>query len=390
MKIHEYQAKEILTQFKIPIPRGQVAFTPDEAEEIAKDLGTDIVVVKAQVHAGGRGKAGGVKIAHSPEEVKEFARKMLGEKLITHQTGKEGRIVQKVLVEEGLPIKKELYVGVTIDRIESKPVMIASSEGGMDIEEVAQKHPDKILKAYIEASVGFPPFQGRRLAHGIGLEGKEAQKAAKIFVQLYRLCTECDTSLAEINPLVLTENGRFVALDAKINFDDNALFRHMEFWDLRDLNEEDPLETEASKYDLNYIKLDGEVGCMVNGAGLAMATMDLVKLAGSSPANFLDIGGTANVDRVAAAFRILMTDRNVKAVLVNIFGGIVRCDRVAAGIIQAIQQVNVSVPVVVRLKGTNSDDARQMLQTADFPFIVADGLAEAAHKVVSAMNGKKS
>jgi succinyl-CoA synthetase beta subunit len=385
MKIHEYQAKEIMSKFKIPIPRGQVAFTPDEAEEIAKELGTDIVVVKAQIHAGGRGKGGGVKLARSPEEVKELARHMLGERLYTHQTGKEGRIVHKVLVEEGLPIKKEMYVGVTIDRIASKPVMIASSEGGMDIEEVAQKSPEKILKAYVECNTGFPPFQARRLAHGIGLEGKDAQKCARVLVQLFRLCQDCDTSLVEINPLVLTEDGRFIALDGKINFDDNALFRHMEFWDLRDLSEEDPLEIEASKYDLNYIKLDGEVGCMVNGAGLAMATMDLVKHAGSSPANFLDVGGTANVERVAAAFRILMSDVHVKAVLVNIFGGIVRCDRVAGGIIQAIQQVNVTVPVIVRLKGTNSVEARQMLEEADFPFIVADGLGEAATKVVEAL-----
>ncbi len=385
MKIHEYQAKRILEQFNVPVPRGEVVDTPEEAEGIYKQLGSDLVVVKAQIHAGGRGKGGGVKLARSAEEARNFAQAMLGSKLVTHQTGPEGKEVLKVLIEEGLPIKQELYIGVVIDRAAECPVVMACSEGGVEIEEIAARTPEKILKAYIDRGAGFLPFQARQLAYGIGLKGKEAQACASFLLKLYKAFEFSDASLAEINPLVVTTDERVIALDAKINFDDNALFRHKDFQDLRDLSEEEPLEIEASKYDLNYIKLDGDVGCMVNGAGLAMATMDLVKLAGSMPANFLDVGGTASVERVAAAFRILMSDSNVKAVLVNIFGGIVRCDRVAGGIIEAMKHVDVKVPVVTRLQGTNAAEARELLNQSDFPFIVAEGLAEAANKVVQSL-----
>ena len=385
MKIHEYQGKELLRKFNVPVPRGTMASTPEDAEAAAKELGTDVVVVKAQIHAGGRGKGGGVKLAKSPQEAREIASQMLGMNLVTHQTGPEGKEVLKVLIEEGLPIKKELYIGVVIDRASECPVVMASSEGGVEIEEVAAKSPEKILKAYVDRAAGFLPFQARQLAFGIGLEGKEALACSNFLLKLYKAFEESDASLAEINPLVVTEDGKVIALDSKINFDDNALFRHKDFLELRDLSEEEPLEIEASKWDLNYIKLDGEVGCMVNGAGLAMATMDLVKLSGSMPANFLDVGGTASVERVAAAFEILMSDANVKAVLVNIFGGIVRCDRVAGGIVQAMEKVNVTVPVVVRLQGTNAKEAREILKQADFPFIVAEGLAEGAEKVVAAL-----
>lgn len=385
MKIHEYQAKDILRKFDVPVPRGIVATTPSEAVSAAKELGGSIHVVKAQIHAGGRGKGGGVKVAKSIDEVSQYAEQILGMNLITHQTGPEGKKVLKVLVEEGLPIKKELYIGIVIDRASECPVVMASAEGGMDIEEVASNSPEKIKKAYVDRAVGFTPFQARSLAYAIGLEDKEATACANFLFKLYRAFNESDSSLFEINPLVVTEDGRVMALDAKVNFDDNALFRHKEYGDLRDTSEEEPLEIEASKHDLNYIKLDGEVGCMVNGAGLAMATMDLVKLAGSMPANFLDVGGGANVDRVAAAFQILMSDQDVKAVLVNIFGGIVRCDRVATGIIEAMKRVEVKVPVVTRLQGTNAKEARELLNLSDFPFIVAEGLAEAAEKVVAAL-----
>lgn len=383
MKIHEYQAKEILRGFNVPVPRGVVTESADEVPGIVADLGSDVTVVKAQIHAGGRGKGGGVKLARSPEEARELASQILGMQLKTHQTGPEGKEVLKVLIEEGLPIKKELYIGVVIDRATESPVVMASSEGGVEIEEVAERSPEKILKCAVDRGVGLLPYQARSLAFGIGLEGKEAIACSVFLTKLYKAFDETDSSLAEINPLVVTEDGRVIALDAKVNFDDNAMFRHKDFEELRDLSEEEPLEIEASKHDLNYIKLDGEVGCMVNGAGLAMATMDLVKLSGSSPANFLDVGGTASVDRVAQAFRILMSDKNVKAVLVNIFGGIVRCDRVAGGIIEAMKQVEVNVPVVVRLRGTNAEEARALLEDADFPFIVAEQLAEAAEKVVA-------
>lgn len=385
MKIHEYQGKDILRKFDVPVPRGIVATTPSEAVAAAKELGGDIHVVKAQIHAGGRGKGGGVKVAKSIDEVSKFAEDILGMTLITHQTGSEGKKVLKVLVEEGLPIKTELYIGIVIDRANECPVVMASSEGGMEIEEVAAKSPEKIKKAFVDRAVGFTPFQARSLSYAIGLEGKEAMGCANFLFKLYKAFEQSDSSLFEINPLVVTEDGRVMALDAKVNFDDNALFRHKDYGDLRDTTEEEPLEIEASKHDLNYIKLDGEVGCMVNGAGLAMGTMDLVKLAGSMPANFLDVGGGANVDRVAAAFQILMSDKDVKAVLVNIFGGIVRCDRVAGGIIEAMKRVDVKVPVVTRLQGTNAKEARELLSNSDFPFIVADGLAEAAEKVVQSL-----
>ena len=387
MKIHEYQGKETLKEYGVPVPRGRVATTAEEAEAIARELGTSMVVVKAQIHAGGRRKGGGVKIANSPEEAKEIARNMLGMQLVTHQTGPEGKKVLQVLVEEGLSIERELYLGVVIDRAVERVVVMASAQGGVEIEEVAARDPSAILKEHVDPAVGLMPFQANKISYGLGLSGAAAKAGAKFVRGLYAAFVGCDASLAEINPLAVTTGGDVLALDAKINFDDNALFRHPRYQELRDYNEEEPLETEASKYDLSYIKLDGEVGCMVNGAGLAMATMDLVKLAGSMPANFLDVGGTASVERVAAAFRILMSDRHVRAVLVNIFGGIVRCDRVAGGIIEAMKTVQVNVPVVVRLQGTNAAEARKILGGAAFPFRVAEGFAEAADKVVAALKG---
>ncbi|MBW1824803.1 MAG: ADP-forming succinate--CoA ligase subunit beta, partial [Deltaproteobacteria bacterium] len=351
MKIHEYQAKEILRKYSVPVPRGKVAFSVDEAETIAKDLGTDVVVVKAQIHAGGRGKGGGVKLAQSREEVRKLAREILGMTLITHQTGPEGRIVKKLLVEEGMDIARELYLGMVLDRAVSKLVMMASTEGGVEIEKVATESPEKILKEWIDPALGLKPFQARKLAFGLGLKGKQVNNAVKFMMSLYRAFIETDASLAEINPLIVTGDGQVIALDAKINFDDNADYRHKEYAEMRDLDEEDPLEVEASKYDLNYIKLDGNVGCMVNGAGLAMSTMDIIKLSGGEPANFLDVGGGANVDTVRDGFKIILSDKNVKAILINIFGGIVRCDRVAKGVIEAANTVDITVPVVVRLEG---------------------------------------
>ena len=386
MKIHEYQAKDILRRFGVPVPEGHAIDSAAEAESVAEKLGTPVTVVKAQIHAGGRGKGGGVKLAKSPAEAAKLAEEMLGMTLVTHQTGPEGREVKKVLIEQGVDIAQELYLGMVIDRATGQVVVMASREGGMEIEVVAAKNPEAILKEYADTIVGLRPFQANKVAYGLGLQGAAAKACAKLVLALYNAFMACDASLAEINPLIVTGDGGVMALDAKMNFDDNALFRHKDYDALRDLNEEEPLETEASKYDLNYIKLDGNVGCMVNGAGLAMATMDLVKLAGSEPANFLDVGGGASVERVAAAFRILMSDKNVTAVLVNIFGGIVRCDRVAGGIIEAMKQVEVKVPVVVRLQGTNRDEARKMLDEADFPFVTAEGLGEAAEKVVAALN----
>ena len=386
MKIHEYQGKDVLRQFGVPVPEGKMVESAEEAERVATELGTPVVVVKAQIHAGGRGKGGGVKLAKSPAEAKALAEEILGMTLVTHQTGPEGRVVKKLLVEQGLDIAQELYMGVVIDRATGCVVMMASREGGTEIEEVAANRPEAIHKEYVDPSVGLRPFQAAKVAFGLGLEGTAAKSCTKFCMLLYKAFVECDASLAEINPLIVTKGGEVLALDAKINFDDNALFRHKAYQELRDLDEEEPLEIEASKYDLNYIKLDGSVGCMVNGAGLAMATMDIVKLTGAEPANFLDVGGGASVERVAAAFRILMSDKLVKAVLVNIFGGIVRCDRVAGGIIEAMKQVDVKVPVVVRLQGTNAIEARETLNQAEFPFITADGLAEAAEKVVAALN----
>jgi len=358
MKIHEYQAKELLKKFGVPVPRGIVAHSPDEAYQAAQELACSPVVVKAQIHAGGRGKGGGVKLAKSPDEAREIARQILGMKLVTHQTGPEGREVRVLLVEEGLPIDKEFYLGIVLDRASGRPVFMASAAGGMDIEEVAAKTPEQIFKETIDPAVGFRPFQARKLAFALGLPGALVSQAAKFMQSLYAAYEQMDASLMEINPFLLTKDDRLIALDAKVNFDDNAMFRHKEFLDLRDLNEEEPLEIEASKFDLNYIKLDGNIACMVNGAGLAMATMDIIKLAGGEPANFLDVGGGASQERVEAGFRILLADPNVRAVLVNIFGGIVRCDMVARGVVGAATNLGVKVPVVVRLEGTNVEDLR--------------------------------
>ena len=383
MKIHEYQAKDLLVEYGIPIPRGGVAFSPAEAEKIAQDLGGDTMVVKAQIHAGGRGKGGGVKLAHSPSEVRDLSSQILGMRLVTHQTGPEGRIVKRVLIEEGVEIDQELYIGMVLDRSTSCLVAMASQAGGMDIEQVASETPEKIQKETVDPAVGLQAFQARSLSFGLGLSGGLVRKGAQLIQDLYQAFIQSDFSLVEINPLVRTRGGEILALDAKINLDDNALNRHPKLAELRDLDEEEPLEVEASKFGLNYIKLDGSVGCMVNGAGLAMATMDIIKLAGESPANFLDVGGGANVESVENGFRILMSDPNVKAVLINIFGGIVRCDRVAEGVVQALRNVNVMVPVVVRLEGTNADEGTRILEESGLDFSVAQALKEAAEKVVA-------
>jgi succinyl-CoA synthetase beta subunit len=382
MKIHEYQGKELLRKFGVPVPRGIVARSPEEAYQAAKELATDVVVVKAQIHAGGRGKGGGVKLAKSPEEAREIARQMLGMKLVTHQTGPEGREVRVLLIEEGLPIDKEFYLGIVLDRASGRPVFMASEAGGMDIEEVAAKTPERILKETVDPAVGFRAFQARKLAFGLGIGSSLINQAVKFMQSLYDASEQMDASLMEINPFLLTKDNRLIALDAKVNFDDNALFRHKEFLDLRDLNEEDPLEIEASKFDLNYIKLDGNIACMVNGAGLAMATMDIIKLAGGEPANFLDVGGGASQERVEAAFRILLADENVNAVLINIFGGIVRCDMVARGVVEAAKKLNIQVPVVVRLEGTNVEEGQRVIRESGMNFTVANGMKDAAEKVV--------
>ena len=362
MKIHEYQGKELLRRFDVKTPRNFVATTVAEAEDAAKQLGSFPVVIKAQIHAGGRGKGGGVKLAKTAEEVTSVTNSILGMNLVTHQTGPEGRLVRTVLVEEGLRIKQEFYLSIVLDRAASQLVFMASSEGGMDIEEVAEHSPEKILKEYIDPSVGFQAFQARKLAFGLGLPPELINKAAKFMMALYKASVDLDTSLVEINPFLLTEEGEFYALDAKMTFDDNAMFRHKDFEALRDLNEEEELEIEASKFDLNYIKLDGNIACMVNGAGLAMATMDIIKLAGGEPANFLDVGGGASQERVENAFRILLADPNVKAVLINIFGGIVRCDMVARGVVAAAKNLGIQVPIVVRLEGTNVEEGQQVLK----------------------------
>ncbi len=381
MKIHEYQAKDILKDNGVPVPEGSVAFTPEEAKKVAEKLG-GTVVVKAQIHAGGRGKGGGVKLAKNAEEAYELAKEIHGMNLVTHQTGPEGREVKRLLIEEGKNIDKELYLGIVIDRASKCPAIMASEAGGMDIEEVAAKTPDKILKVFVDPAIGLQPNQAMRLAFGLNQEKDVTKKIASFIIKLYNVFVKYDCSLAEINPLLITREGDVLALDAKINFDDNALFRHKDIEELRDLDEEEELEIKASEYDLNYIKLDGNVGCMVNGAGLAMATMDIIKYYGGEPANFLDVGGGANEERVAAAFEILMADKNVKAVLINIFGGIVRCDRVARGIIEALKKVEVNLPVVVRLAGTNSEEAAEILEKSDMDFAVGRSLAEAAEKVV--------
>ncbi|HWR51185.1 MAG TPA: ADP-forming succinate--CoA ligase subunit beta, partial [Bryobacteraceae bacterium] len=357
MKIHEYQAKGLLAQYGVPVPRGRVAATADEAETAAREIG-GAVIVKAQIHAGGRGKGGGVKIAKDAAEAAAIASKMLGMRLVTHQTGPEGRIVQKVLVEETLPIERELYLGIVLDRVQAKPVLMASSAGGMEIEEVAAKTPELILKETLEPGFGLLPYQARKLAYGIGVPQASAGGAGAAMLALAKAYDAVDASLAEINPFILTKDGRAIALDAKFNLDDNALFRHKELLALRDVNEEDSLEVEASQYNLNYIKLDGSVGCMVNGAGLAMATMDIIKYAGGSPANFLDVGGGANAEQIRNAFRILMSDANVRAVLINIFGGILRCDTLASGVVAAARELNVKAPIVVRMEGTNVEVGR--------------------------------
>ncbi|MBI1898711.1 MAG: ADP-forming succinate--CoA ligase subunit beta [Acidobacteria bacterium] len=381
MKIHEYQAKALLAKYGVPVPRGEVAFSVEEAEAIAKRLGGR-VVVKAQIHAGGRGKGGGVKLAHDAVEAAEVARKILGMTLVTHQTGPEGRVVQRVLVEETLPIAREMYLGLVLDRTAGRVVFMASSEGGMDIEEVAAKSPEKILKVSLEPGLGLAAFQARDLAFGIGIAAPQVAAAAACMTALARAYEGLDASLAEINPLVLTTDGNIVALDAKVNLDDNALFRHKDVVELRDLNEEDPLEVDASRFGLNYIKLDGNVGCMVNGAGLAMATMDIIKYAGGNPANFLDVGGGATAEQIRNAFRILLSDRHVNAVLINIFGGILRCDTLATGVVSAARELHVSVPVVVRMEGTNVEQGRQILADSGLNFTVAYDMKDAAEKVV--------
>jgi len=386
MKIHEHQGKEILRRFDVAVPRGGVAFSVDEAVKVARSLGSWPVVVKAQIHAGGRGKGGGIKLANSETEVRELAGKMLGMNLVTHQTGPQGRKVQRLLVEEGMAIARELYAGIVLDRATFRNTFMVSTEGGVEIEKVAAETPEKIVKAAIDPVAGFQPFQARKLAFALGLSGDAFKAGVKFLTGLYRAYEAVDASLAEINPLVVTKDGKVVALDAKINFDDNALFRHPDLVEMRDLSEEEPAEVEASKYDLNYVKLNGNVGCMVNGAGLAMATMDIIKLHGGEPANFLDVGGGASAETVENGFRIVLQDPNVKAILINIFGGIVRCDRVASGVIEAISKVKSSLPVVVRLEGTNADAAAKMLEESPLKFIVAHNLADAAKKAVAAVS----
>ena len=388
MNIHEYQAKELLGRYGVKVPRGKIAFTPREAEEIAKEFLADgknsACVVKAQIHAGGRGKAGGVKFAKTGEEARANAEALLGKVLVTHQTGPRGKEVKKVLVEEGCQIAKEYYLGVVVDRAHQRVCMMASSEGGVEIEEVASKNPGKILKEYVDPAVGLQAFSARNLSFGLSLDKALVNKAVKFMMGLYNAFVSLDCSMAEINPLVVTKDGEVMALDAKISFDDNGLFRHKDIEGMRDLDEEDPREVEASRYNLNYVSLDGNIGCMVNGAGLAMATMDIIKLYGGSPANFLDVGGGATKEQVTAAFKILMSDKNVKAVLVNIFGGIMRCDIIAEGIIEAAKDVGVKVPLVVRLQGTNVDRGRELLGRSGLNIISADKMDEAAEKVARA------
>jgi succinyl-CoA synthetase beta subunit len=383
MKIHEYQAKTILAEFGVPVPRGRVASTPSEAAAIARELG-GTVVVKAQIHAGGRGKGGGIKLAKSPEAAQQAASQILGMMLKTHQTGPEGQKVKRVLVEEGMEIRQELYLGIVMDRKMGLPVIMASSAGGMDIEEVARTRPDAIVKVHVDPATGVQGFHTRKLAFGLGLKGDLFKVASDFVTRLWRAAEAKDCSLAEINPLVITGDGRLLALDAKMNFDDNALSRHPEILALRDLDEESPLEVEASKFNLNYIKLDGNVGCMVNGAGLAMATMDIIKLAGGEPANFLDVGGGASAEQIENAFRILISDRNVRAVLINIFGGILRCDRLAEGVIKAVRALKVKLPIVIRMEGTNVELGKRMLTESGLNFLTADGMKDAAEKAVRA------
>jgi succinyl-CoA synthetase beta subunit len=388
MKIHEYQAKTILAKYNVPVPRGEVAFTVAEAEAAAKKIGGS-VVVKAQIHAGGRGKGGGVKVAKDSAEAAAIAEKILGMTLVTHQTGPEGRLVQRLLVEETLPIDKELYLGIVLDRAAGKITFMASAAGGMEIEEVAAHTPEAILREFIDPGLGLMPYQARNLAFGIGIPTPAIGGAVAAMMALSKACLEMDASLAEINPFILTKDNKVYALDAKINFDDNALFRHKDILELRDLNEEDPLEVEASKFGLNYIKLDGDIACMVNGAGLAMGTMDIIKYAGGRPANFLDVGGGANAEQVKNAFRILLSDPGVKAVLINIFGGILRCDTLATGVVAAARDLGITAPVVIRMEGTNVELGRKVLEESGFGFTVADGMKDAAEKVVALAGGKR-
>jgi succinyl-CoA synthetase beta subunit len=387
VKIHEYQAKAILSRHGVPVPRGEVAFSPAEAGEIARRLGGDTIVVKAQIHAGGRGKGGGVKLVHSSDEAERIAREMIGMTLVTPQTGPEGRTVSRVLVEEGLDIARELYVAVVLDRAEKRPVFMASAEGGMDIEEVAARTPERIVREHVRPGIGLVPFQARKLGFSIGLEAAQVVKFTKLIGALYEAFRATDASLVEINPLIVTGGGDLLALDAKVNFDDNALYRHPDVRELRDLGEEDPLEIEASKFSLNYIRLNGSIGCMVNGAGLAMATMDIIKLAGGEPANFLDVGGGANAEQIRNAFKILMSDRNVRAVLINIFGGILRCDILAQGVVTAVQELGVRVPIVIRMEGTNVEEGKRILRDSKLNFATADTMGEAADRVVALSRG---
>jgi succinyl-CoA synthetase beta subunit len=383
MKIHEYQAKAILAAHGVPVPRGEVVLNPGEARGVAQRLGGGTVVVKAQIHAGGRGKGGGVKVVKGPDEAERATAAMIGMRLVTYQTGPEGQVVQRVLIEQGLSIKRELYLGIVLDRASEKPVLMASQDGGVDIEKVAHETPERIFKEAIHPGAGLAGYQTRKLAFALGLSGSQVAQAGKLMTAVYQTFKDTDASLIEINPLIVTEEGNLLALDAKMNFDDNALYRHPDIKDLRDLSEEAPLEVEASKYSLNYIKLDGTVGCMVNGAGLAMATMDIIKLAGGEPANFLDVGGGANAEQIRNAFKILMSDKSVKAVLINIFGGILRCDVLAEGVIAAVKELGVPVPIVIRMEGTNVEKGKQMLKESGLNFTTADTMSEAAEKVVA-------
>jgi succinyl-CoA synthetase beta subunit len=382
MKIHEYQAKAILARHGVPVPQGEVVFDADNAAAAAQKLG-GTVVVKAQIHAGGRGKGGGVKVVRDPGEARAAAEKMIGMNLVTYQTGPHGQKVQRVLVEQGLRIARELYLGLVLDRTTERPVLMVSPEGGVEIEKVAEEHPDRIFKAFVHPAIGLSAYQTRQLAFALGLEGPQIGQASKLMTAVFDAFKAADASLIEINPLIVTEEGSLLALDAKMNFDDNALYRHPDIRDLRDVSEEDPLEIEASKFSLNYIKLDGTIGCMVNGAGLAMATMDIIKLAGGEPANFLDVGGGANAEQIKNAFRILMADTAVRAVLINIFGGILRCDVLAEGVIAAVEQLGVPVPIVIRMEGTNVEKGKQMLRESGLNFTTADDMNEAAQKVVA-------
>jgi succinyl-CoA synthetase beta subunit len=387
MKIHEYQGKQIFKEFGVPIPLGSPAFNVEDVARIYDQLNVKTVVVKAQIHAGGRGKGGGVKLANSREEAEQLASEILGMTLVTHQTGPDGKEVQRLLIETGIAIKKEFYAGIVLDRESGKYAYMVSTEGGVEIEKVAKESPEKIIKIWIDPGIGLKSFQLRQLSFGLGLSGEQVKKANKVFIALWRVFQKLDCSLIEINPLVLTSNGEIIALDSKINFDDNGLFRHKELLDLRDITEENSAEVEASKYNLNYIKLDGNVGCMVNGAGLAMATMDIIKLYGGEPANFLDVGGVANAETVENGFKIILTDSSVKAILINIFGGIVRCDRVAKGVIQAMNTIDIKIPVVVRLEGTNAKKAAKLLNESSIEFLVATSFKDAAQKAVNAATG---